>query len=157
MTRKEYKFLYQPDTVDWPFQWIVEFGFVTSSKITSWLGALIKQESLQYDIIEDNLKNDKEKRLVDMWIYQLKLEFQTGSRYLQLLNLDSNYTSSNSGIWLRYGWEIIHLRNSCPCRSKFDIKHSMRCNKGGFTFIQLNDLRDQTANIMSEVCMSTDF
>ena len=63
---------------------------------------------MQYDIIKDNLKklkteikkskkkkkkkktyknvterlttemNDKEKRLVDMWIYQLKLEFQTG-------------------------------------------------------------------------------
>ena len=43
------------------------------------------------------------------------------------------------------------LPPSCPCGSKFDIQHSMSYKKGVFICIRHNDLRDQTANMMSEV------
>ena len=49
-----------------------------------------------------------------------------------------------------------NLPTSCPCGSKFDIQHSMRCKKGGFIYIRHNDLRDLTANRMSEVCKDTE-
>ena len=45
-----------------------------------------------------------------------------------------------------------NLLTSCPCDSKFDIQHSMSYKEGGFLCIRHNDLRDQTANMMSEVC-----
>ena len=44
-----------------------------------------------------------------------------------------------------------NLPTSCSCRSKFDIQNSMRYKKGSFICIRDNDLRNQTANMMSEV------
>ena len=52
-------------------------------------------------------------------------------------------------------WKTYNLPTSCPCGSKFDIQHSMSCRKGGFLYIRHNDLRDLTANMMSEVCEDT--
>ena len=49
-----------------------------------------------------------------------------------------------------------NLPTSCPCGSKFDIHHSMSYKKGGFICIRHNDLRDQTANMISEVCNYTE-
>ena len=48
-----------------------------------------------------------------------------------------------------------NLPTSCLCRSKFDIQHSMSCRKGDFLYIKHNDLRDLTANMISEVCKDT--
>ena len=49
-----------------------------------------------------------------------------------------------------------NLPTSCPCGSKFDIELSMKNKKGGFICIRHNDLRDQWANMMSEVCRDTE-
>ena len=49
-----------------------------------------------------------------------------------------------------------NLPTSCSCSSNFDIQHSMNCKKGGFICIRHNDLRDLTANMMSEVCKDTE-
>ena len=48
-----------------------------------------------------------------------------------------------------------NLPTSCPCGSTFDIQYSMSCKKGGFIYIRHNELRDLTANMMSEVCKDT--
>ena len=52
--------------------------------------------------------------------------------------------------------KIWNLATSSPCSSKFDIQHSMSCNKGGFIYIGHNDAWDLTANMMSEVCKDTE-
>ena len=52
--------------------------------------------------------------------------------------------------------KICNLPTSCPCCSKFDIQHSISWKKSGFIYIRHNDLRDLTANIMSEVCKDTE-
>ena len=57
---------------------------------------------------------------------------------------------------LRYGSEIANLPTFCPCGSKFDIQHSISCNKGGFVRIRQNHLRDQFARMVSEVCKDTE-
>ena len=54
------------------------------------------------------------------------------------------------------GGKICSLPTSCPCGSKFDIQHSMSYKKDGFISKRYNDLRDQTANMMSEVCKDTE-
>ena len=52
--------------------------------------------------------------------------------------------------------KICNLSTSCPLGSKFDIQHSMSCKKDGDGFRSIrplmrnNDLRDLTANLMSE-------
>ena len=51
--------------------------------------------------------------------------------------------------------ETYNLPTSCPCGGKFNIQHSMSWKKGGFTYIQYNDLRELTGNVMSEVCKGT--
>ena len=50
-----------------------------------------------------------------------------------------------------------NLLTSCPCDSKFDIQHSMSYKKDGFMCIRQNDLRVQTAIMMSEVRKDTEF
>ena len=49
-----------------------------------------------------------------------------------------------------------NLPISCLCGSKFDIQQSMSYKKGSFIYIQHNDLRDLTANDMSEVYKDTE-
>ena len=49
-----------------------------------------------------------------------------------------------------------NLPTSCPSGRKFDIQHSMSSKKGSFIYILLSDLRDLTANMMSEVCKDTE-
>ena len=46
--------------------------------------------------------------------------------------------------------------NICPRGRKFDIQQNMSSKKGSFTYIQLNDLRDLTVNMMSEVSKDTE-
>ena len=97
----------------------------------------------------------KKKRPVD-------ISTQTGaSNWLTVVRINKfGFELSKQQFWdsvrLGYDWEITNLPKFCPCGSKFNIQHSMRCKKGGFIFIQLNDLRDLTANMMSEVCMDTE-
>ena len=53
---------------------------------------------------------------------------------------------------LRYGWQPQHLPTHCVCGSKFDVEHALSCPRGGFPSIRHNEIRDITANLMSEVC-----
>ena len=83
------------------------------------------------------------------------------SNWLTTLHLSEyGFELSKQQFWdavrLRYGWNIPKLPTTCPCGSKFDIQHSMSCKKGGFISIRHNDLRDLTANMLSEVCKDTE-
>ena len=55
---------------------------------------------------------------------------------------------------LRYGWSPKNLPFSCVCgRSNRDnIEHALSCPNGAFPTIRHNDIRDFTAELMSEVC-----
>ena len=102
-----------------------------------------------------SLKNENDKRL-------LELSTQTGvSNWLTVLPItEFGFELSKQQFWdsirLRYGWDISNLPTTCPCGSKFDIQHCMSCKKGGFVSIRHNDLRDLTANMVSEVCKDTE-
>ena len=53
---------------------------------------------------------------------------------------------------LRYNWQPCRMPSSCACGSNFTIEHSLSCPKGGFPSIRHNEIRDLTANLLSEVC-----
>ena len=56
---------------------------------------------------------------------------------------------------LRYGWPVPGLPHKCCCGSVFSIDHAMTCHKGGYPSIKLNEIRDVSSNLLSEVCHNT--
>ena len=53
---------------------------------------------------------------------------------------------------LRYGWQPLHTPTTCACGTNFSMEHALSCPKGGFPTIRHNEVRNLTANLMSEVC-----
>ena len=53
---------------------------------------------------------------------------------------------------LRYNWQPPNLPSHCVCGSSFNTDHALTCPTGGFPFVRHNDLRDFTANLLTEVC-----
>ena len=44
------------------------------------------------------------------------------------------------------------LPSKCACGLHYDVTHALSCPKGGFTIQRHNELRDITADLLSEVC-----
>ena len=53
---------------------------------------------------------------------------------------------------LRYNWPPLHTPSTCGCGAKFSVEHALSCPKGGFLSIRHNEIRDLTANLLTEVC-----
>ena len=53
---------------------------------------------------------------------------------------------------LRYNWQPPNLPSHCVCGSSFTTDHALTCPTGGFPSVRHNDLRDFTANLLTEVC-----
>ena len=53
---------------------------------------------------------------------------------------------------LRYGWPLHNSPATCSCGSHFTVEHALSCPKGGYPSIRHNEIRDFTANLMTEVC-----
>ena len=55
-------------------------------------------------------------------------------------------------IAMRYGWTPRRLSSNCACGSTQSVEHALSCPKGGFPSIRHNEIRDLTANLLTEVC-----
>ena len=53
---------------------------------------------------------------------------------------------------LRYGWSPTRIPVSCVCGSSFTVDHVLSCARGGFPILRHNEIRDVTADLLSEVC-----
>jgi hypothetical protein len=53
-------------------------------------------------------------------------------------------------IYIRYGWDILSLPESCACGQKFNVQHSLDCNLGGYRSFQHNEVRDLVAECLRE-------
>ena len=53
---------------------------------------------------------------------------------------------------LRYGWPLHKSPTTCSCGSHFTVEHVLSCLKGGYPTIRHNEIRDFTANLLTEVC-----
>ena len=61
-------------------------------------------------------------------------------------------TTFHDAIALGYGWDPPRLPRYCSCGAKFSVEHSFTCPKGGFPSLRHNEIRDLTANLLTEVC-----
>ena len=50
------------------------------------------------------------------------------------------------------GWKPSQLPNQCICGKQFTVEHALNCARGGFPSIHHNEIRDITADLLSEVC-----
>ena len=53
---------------------------------------------------------------------------------------------------LSYNWQPLQAPSACACGVKFSIEHALSCPKGSFPSIRHNEIRDLTANLLTEVC-----
>ena len=53
---------------------------------------------------------------------------------------------------LWYGWTPPKLPYKCDCGNGMTVEHALSCAKGGFPTIRHNEIRDLTANLLTEVC-----
>ena len=53
---------------------------------------------------------------------------------------------------MRYGWPLNRTPSSCECGTAFSVEHALSCPRGGFPIIRHNEIRDLTANLLTEVC-----
>ena len=53
---------------------------------------------------------------------------------------------------LCYRWQPLRSPTTCDCGTKLSIEHALSCPKGGFPSIRHNEIRDLTANLLTEVC-----
>ena len=53
---------------------------------------------------------------------------------------------------LHYGWTPLHLPSHCVCGSNMSIEHALNCKCGGFPSLRHNELRDITADLLTEIC-----
>ena len=51
---------------------------------------------------------------------------------------------------LRYNWQPPNLPSHCVCGTSFTTDHALTCLTGGFPSVRHNDLRDFTANLLTE-------
>ena len=57
-------------------------------------------------------------------------------------------------ICLRYDWQLPSMPTLCICGEPFSVVHAMSCPTGGYPTIRHNELRDQLAATVTEVCHS---
>jgi len=53
---------------------------------------------------------------------------------------------------LRYGWQPALLPSHCVCGKKLSIDHAFNCIHVGFPSVRHNEIRDITADLLTEVC-----
>lgn len=56
------------------------------------------------------------------------------------------------GLCLRYGWRPLNLPSRCACGAENSVQHALSCSTGGFTIIRHNEIRDNLATLLKEVC-----
>ena len=157
--------------------WQTTFQHNTSMKITAPLVALILRQSHTYPS-EAKAKQMKSKNNARTLRRQLERTAATelqgklptrlqramiastekgASSWLSSLPIDEHGFSLHKGAFrdalcLRYGWRPQHLPSHCVCGHQFTVDHALSCPRGGFPSIRHNEIRDITADLLSEVC-----
>ena len=58
----------------------------------------------------------------------------------------------HDGMALRYGWTQPNLPTKCEGGYGMSMEHALSCAKGGFPIVRHNEIRDLTADLLTEVC-----
>ena len=150
--------------------------FKSSCRITAPLAALIIQQEQCYNVAVEAVQKEKsatkfEKRasqkqaLVELEANCpvsmkrcVELASEKGaSNWLSVLPVEEHGFHLSKGdfrdaLCMRYGWMLPNLPSKCVCGSAFNVDHAMVCAKGGFPTLRHNEIRDITADLLTEVC-----
>ena len=79
------------------------------------------------------------------------------SSWLTALSLSEQWFTLHKGAFrdalcLRYDWQPPLLPSSCVCNEHFTVEHVLSSPRGGLPTIRHNELRDITAELLSELC-----
>ena len=79
------------------------------------------------------------------------------SNWLTTLPIDEHGFALHKGAFrdalcLRYGWRPSRLATECVCGKTFTVDHALSCPRGGFPALRHNEIRDLTAQLLSETC-----
>ena len=106
----------------------------------------------QAEILKANLSPTLT-RLVDL------AQEKGASTWLTALPLEAHYfllhkSAFKDALALRYGWPLQNTPTTCGCGQPFNIEHVLSCPTGGFPSIRHNEIRDLTAQLLTDVCHS---
>ena len=87
------------------------------------------------------------KKGVSTWLTALPLQQQ---------GFTLNKQEFQDALCLCYEWQLKNLPSHCVCGSVFSTDHPMTCSYGVLTITRHNDIRDITANWLSEVCRNVE-
>ena len=74
---------------------------------------------------------------------------QTGDgRSIESLSTATCRNAKSNVLWV----DPRHVPSQCACGKCFTVEHIFSCPYGGFSVLCLNDIRDTTASLLSEVC-----
>ena len=155
----------------------VQYEHASSLKVTAPLAALIVQQSPTYStetitnqslaksevrqMRRDQLNATAEELMPELSAQQkraMELGKEKGaSSWLNALPIEDHGFVLHKGdfrdtLCLRYGWQPTNLPSRCACDAPFTVEHALSCPTGGFPTLRHNEVRDFTANIMTEVC-----
>lgn len=65
---------------------------------------------------------------------------------------DLHKRAFHDALCLRYGWRPAHLPTHCICGATFTVEHVLSCPNGAFPTIRHNEIRDITAQLLTQVC-----
>ena len=128
--------------------------------------ALADQRSAKADIWRKrreqatSVVNNLRRELTPAFQKAMNLARERGSSsWLTAFPLEEHGFSLHKGAFidalaLRYGWVPSRSPTSCTCGANF-TEHALSCPRGGFPSIRHNEIRDITANLLSEVCNDT--
>ena len=108
------------------------------------------QQSTSADLLQPKLPNSLQRSMA------LAQEKGASSWLTALPVAEFGFTLHKSAfrdaLCLRYGWLPARTPITCDCGTQFSVEHALSCPKGGFPSIRHNEIRDITANILTEVC-----
>ena len=153
------------------------FQFVASQRVTGPLismlleqdprftiGTLNEQLALKQGTDRENRRRSEESAASLHPLLSIELQrarelacLKEASSWLTALPLDDHAFSLHKGdfcdaVCLRYGWSLPHLPMECICGALFTVDHAFTCPHGGYPTLCHNEIRDITAQLMSEVC-----
>ena len=128
------------------------------------IGTLNEQLALKLGIHRENRRRSEESATSLHPLLSIELQrarelacLKGASSWLTVLPLDDHAFSLHKGdfrdaVCLRYGWSLPHLPTECICGASFTVDHAFTCPHGGYPTLRHNEIRDITAQLMSEVC-----
>ena len=154
-------------------QTVSDSEFAASEKVTSPLVSLILQQDMSFgchvvdaqhlaksEVIASKRQaaEERAKSVCDSLPSDMKrmislLSEKGASSWLSALPVEEHGFALHKGafrdaLFLHYGCFLVH----CVCGQGFSVDHALNCPTGGYSTLRHNELRDFTAEILSEVC-----